>query len=176
MTAPWCAGPVVTPPGQLLERIPRRVPRWAIWLVLALAALAVVRSYVLTPVSVSGVSMEPTVHDGIALVARWTDRADLERGQLIVFHDPQGALALKRVIGLAGDRVAISDAVLEVNTRTVLEPHVDNTHMDGTYFGPVTVPPGTAFVLGDNRGSSVDSRDYGPVDLDQISGTMLVTW
>ena len=167
---------MVTPPGQSFERVPRRVPRWAVWLVLAIAALAAVRSYVLTPVSVSGVSMEPTVHEGIAMVARWTDTADLRRGQLVVFRDPQGVLALKRVVGLAGDSVAISDAVLEVNNRPVVEPHVDNAHMDGTYFGPVTVPPGKAFVLGDNRGSSIDSRDYGPVDLDRITGTVLVTW
>ena len=80
------------------------------------------------------------------------------------------------MIGLAGDSVAISDAVLEVNARPVVEPYVDSSHMDGTYFGPVTVPPGTAFVLGDNRGSSIDSRDYGPIELDQMAGTVLFTW
>ena len=48
--------------------------------VLALAVLVVVRSYVLTPVSVSGISMEPTVHDGIAFVAQWTDPADFDAG------------------------------------------------------------------------------------------------
>ena len=166
---------MVTPP-EPAPRARRRVPRSAVGLALTLAALVVVRSHVLIPVSVSGVSMEPTVHDGIALVAKWTDPVDLDRGQLVVFHDSQGSLALKRVIGLAGDSVAISDAVLEVNARLIVEPYVDSSQMDGTYFGPVTVPPGTAFVLGDNRGSSIDSRDYGPVDLDQITGTVLVTW
>ena len=164
---------------RLRRRVPRtrrRGPRSSVGLVLALAALAVVRAWVLTPVSVSGVSMEPTVHDGTALVALWTDPADLDRGQLIVFHDPQGALALKRVIGLGGESVAIRDAMLEVNDRPVVEPYVDARRIDGTYFGPVTVPPGTVFVMGDNRGSSIDSRDYGPVELDQMAGTVLVTW
>ena len=141
-----------------------------------LVALAVIRLLIVTPVSVHGVSMEPTVYAGIAFVARWPDPAELERGQLVVVHDPQGTLSLKRVVGLAGDRVAIRDAVLEVDDRVVVEPYVDASRIDGTYFGPVTIPRGTLFVMGDNRGSSIDSRDYGPVDLDRVFGTVLVAW
>jgi signal peptidase I len=80
------------------------------------------------------------------------------------------------VVALAGDRVAIRDAALEVDDRPVIEPYVDASRIDGTYFGPVTIPRGTVFVMGDNRGSSIDSRDYGAVDLDQVFGTVLVAW
>jgi signal peptidase I len=143
---------------------------------LVLAALLGVREFVLTPVAVHGVSMEPTVHDGTALVARWADPGDLRRGQLVVFRDPQGALALKRVVGVAGDRVAIRDAVLEVNGRPVREPYVDESRIDGTYFGPVQVPAGTVFVMGDNRAPSIDSRIYGPIAFNRVIGRVLVTW
>jgi signal peptidase I len=141
-----------------------------------LTALLGTRELVLTPVSVRGVSMEPTVHDGTAFVARWTDPADLHRGQLVVFRDPQGTLALKRVVGVAGDHVAIRDAVLEVDDRPVAEPYVDQSRIDGTYFGPVTVPRGTIFVMGDNRAPSIDSRAYGAVSFDRVVGRVLFTW
>jgi signal peptidase I len=144
--------------------------------VLVLAVLLAVRAFVLTPVAVHGVSMEPSVHDGTALVARWTDPADLRRGQLVVFRDPQGALALKRVVVVAGDDVAIRDAVLEVDDRPVREPYVDESRIDGTYFGPVTVPKGTIFVMGDNRAPSIDSREYGPIPFDRVLGRVVFTW
>jgi signal peptidase I len=152
------------------------VPGWALTACVVLAALVVVRAYVLTPVSVHGVSMEPTVHDGTALVARWTDPGDLRRGELVVFRDPQGTLALKRVVGVAGDDVAIRDAVLEVDDRPVPEPYVDETRIDGTYFGPVHVPAGTVFVMGDNRAPSIDSRIYGPIAYNRLLGRVLITW
>jgi signal peptidase I len=143
---------------------------------LAVAALLGVRAFVVTPVAVHGVSMEPTVHDGTALVARWPDPGHLHRGELIVFHDPEGTLALKRVVGVAGDSVAIRDAILEVDDRPVPEPYVDHSRIDGTYFGPVTVRTGTIFVMGDNRAPSIDSREYGAISFDRVVGRVLLTW
>ena len=161
------------------QRQPRargRVPGWAAGAGAVLAVLLLARAFVLTPVAVHGVSMEPTVHDGTALVARWVDPGDVRRGQLVVFRDPQGTLALKRVVGVAGDDVAIRDAVLEVDDRPVNEPYVDASRIDGTYFGPVHVPAGTLFVMGDNRSPSIDSRVYGPIRFDRVIGKVLFTW
>ena len=162
-------------PGRFRDVLGRRTVRRAGTAALLLAALFGTRELVLTPVSVQGVSMEPTVHDGTAFVARWTDPADLSRGQLVVFRDPQGTLALKRVVGVAGDHVAIRDAVLEVDDRPVAEPYVDESRIDGTYFGPVTVPQGTVFVLGDARDVSIDSRTYGAIPLHDVAGRVLAT-
>jgi signal peptidase I len=54
---------------------------------------------------------------------------------------------------------------------------VDLNTVDGLYYGPVTVPPGSIFVLGDNRANSVDSRTLGPVRLDALIGqVMLRLW
>jgi signal peptidase I len=143
---------------------------------LVVAAVLGVREFVVTPVAVHGVSMEPTVHDGTALVARWPDPEHLHRGELVVFRDPEGTLALKRVVGVAGDSVAIRDAVLEVDDRPVTEPYVDHSRIDGTYFGPITVRTGTIFVMGDNRAPSIDSREYGAVSYDRVLGRVLLTW
>jgi signal peptidase I len=163
-------------PGRLRGVLGHRPARRAGTAALLLTALLGTREFVLTPVSVQGVSMEPTVHDGTAFVARWTDPADLHRGQLVVFRDPQGTLALKRVVGVTGDHVAIRDAVLEVDDRPVNEPYVDQSRIDGTYFGPVTVPKGAIFVMGDNRAPSIDSREYGAVTFDRVVGRVLFTW
>jgi signal peptidase I len=56
------------------------------------------------------------------------------------------------------------------------EPWVDLESVDGTYFGPVTVPQGEVFVLGDDRDRSVDSRALGPVPLDAVRGRVLTRW
>ena len=51
--------------------------------------------------------------------------------------------------------------------------YVDQSLMDSVYFGPVTVPRGAVFVLGDNRSSSIDSRDFGPVPVADVRGRVL---
>ena len=57
----------------------------------------------------------------------------------------------------------------------VVESYIDNENMDGYYFGPDAVPKGSVFLLGDNRDTSEDSRTFGPVDVDDIDGRVLVT-
>ena len=81
---------------------------------------------------------------------------------------------IKRVAGLGGDRVGIADGVLVVNKRQVAEPYVDHDRVDGTYFGPVEVPPRSVWVLGDARAGSVDSRVYGAVPVEEIVGRVLL--
>jgi signal peptidase I len=121
-------------------------------------------------------SMAPTIARGDRVVVDklvWRLR-DLGPGDLVTFSSPvDGERLVKRVVAVAGDTVALEDAVLVVNGRPVREPYVDHSRIDGTYFGPVTVPPGHLFVLGDNRFGSIDSRVYGPVPLDAVTGRVL---
>ena len=74
------------------------------------------------------------------------------------------------MVALAGQSVEIADAVLKVDGRRVKEPYVNSASIDGVYFGPVTVPEGTVFLMGDDREVSVDSRAYGPVPVSRIDG------
>jgi signal peptidase I len=122
--------------------------------------------------------MEPTLHDGeVALVSRLASTApELRRGDVVVFRDPDGDLAVKRVLGLPGDRVAMLDAYLTVDERVVDEPYVDHSRIDGTYLGTVLVPDGAVFLLGDNRARSIDSREYGPVPDSDVLGRVLLHW
>jgi signal peptidase I len=122
-------------------------------------------------------SMVPTLQAGDRVVAnklayRFGDPA---RGDLVVFEEPGGdAAAVKRVVGLPGDRVAMRDGVLVVNGARQQEAYVDYESVDSQFFGPVTVPPGTVFVLGDNRADSRDSRRYGPVPEGDLEGEVVL--
>jgi signal peptidase I len=85
----------------------------------------------------------------------------------------RGTSLVKRVVGLGGDTVELDDGALVVNGAPVPEPFVDLESVDGVWFGPVTVPPGAVFVMGDARASSVDSRDLGVAGLDSIEGRVV---
>ena len=99
----------------------------------------------------------------------------LDRGDLVALRDPSGAGSIvKRVVGLPGDVVEIQDAVLLVGGAPVAEPYADLSGIDGVFYGPVTVPAGSVLVLGDDRGRSVDSRDFGPVPVSGVTGRVLL--
>jgi signal peptidase I len=120
--------------------------------------------------------MEPTLRAGDQIVI---DKLSYRlhaprRDDLIVFPQPgNGRLAVKRIVGLPGDIVAIEDGVLLVNSRPRIERYVDQRTIDSVYFGPQTVPKNTVFVMGDNRAESIDSRSYGPVEVEAIVGRVL---
>jgi signal peptidase I len=140
-------------------------------------ALGVLRTYVAGPVRISSQSMEPTLYAGDVVLVdrREVELGDLVRGDLVTFRVPgSGEEMLKRVVALPGDSVATIDAVLHVNDRPVVEPYVDFSDWEGIFSARVVVPAGHVFVLGDNRGASVDSRDYGPVPVAALDGQVLI--
>ena len=99
------------------------------------------------------------------------------RGDIVVFEYPQDVTKdyIKRVIGLPGDQVEIRDGQVLVNGRELEQPYLLGTP---TYCltgyacqsDPVTVPEGHLFVMGDNRGNSSDSREWGALPFDRVVG------
>jgi signal peptidase I len=152
----------------------RRRGRRVAVLLLLLAALAAARFLVAAPVRVAGESMAPTLHGGQVVLVDRLGLDDLDRGDLVVFHDDEAGRTVKRVVGLPGDRVVIRDAVLYVDDRPVEEPYVDLPSIDGLYTPTTFVPEDSVFVLGDNRALSIDSRELGPVALDEVEGRVVV--
>jgi signal peptidase I len=141
-----------------------------------IGAVLLVRGTALEPLAVSSPSMEPTLPVGsTVLVDKLTPRwRGVGVGDVVVFTSPDdGADTVKRVVAVGGQTVALEDAVLHVDGVAVDEPQVDLSRIDGTWFGPVTVPDGSVFVLGDSRGVSIDSRTYGAVPLDDIEGRVV---
>jgi len=120
---------------------------------------------------VSTGSMTPTIAPGdLLMVQRW---GAASRRDVVAVPDPTtGELLVKRVVGVGGDHVAIEDGVLVVDGARACEPQVDPTRLDGVWMGPITVPPGRLFLLGDNREVSVDSRAFGTVAAADVVGTV----
>lgn len=154
-----------------------RALRAAGTLVLVLLVLQLpVRMFVAEPLAVRSESMAPTFEVGDRVLS-WKAGADgheWSRGEIVAFHH-RGQVWVKRIVALGGDTVSLRDGRLFVDGNRVHEPYADPRRIDSVYFGPVRVPAGTVFVLGDNRGDSVDSRRFGPVRVGQIEGRVVAT-
>lgn len=124
-------------------------------------------------------SMEPTLQVGDYYTLRvdaYDGNNSPQRGEIVVYSGPDGAPYVKRVIGLGGEMIEVWFGHVLVNGQRLREPYVTGV--------PVMepprrayVPPGTVFVLGDNREMSEDSRDYGPVPVDRLMGRVTkIVW
>lgn len=153
---------------------PRR--RSLLFLATAIGLLFAVWSLVAEPFEIPSASMQPTLRPGDqVLVDKLAYRVGAPaRDDLVAFRLGGDTVALKRIVGLPGDRVEIRDGVLFVNDRARHESYVDHSRVDSVYFGPVTVGEQEYFVLGDNRGDSRDSRDYGAVPRSALIGRVAV--
>jgi signal peptidase I len=153
---------------------------WVQAIGIALILSIVIRFFVFEPFNVSGPSMERTMYTGnLVLVNKFIYHLrDPKPGEIIVFHTFQQKDYIKRIVGVAGDKVEAVDNRLLINEKVVEEPYI-NQGMITRDFDKVIVPPGHVFVLGDNRLNSEDSRSplIGPVPLKQIVGRAdLIYW
>ena len=142
----------------------------------AAAAVVALPTQVVSPMRVESTSMEPTLDPGDQLVVDRLSRhfRAPQPGDVVVLREPgSGDLVVKRVVAEAGQRVAIEDGVLAVDGVQRDEPYADLNGVDAFFFGPRMVPDETVFVLGDNRGESYDSADYGPVPVDRVVARVL---
>jgi signal peptidase I len=130
---------------------------------------------------VEGRSMLPTIADGSHVVINtlaFRFGRQIARGDVVAFVQGDGEdrqVFLKRVVGLAGERVSLVHGRVKVDGVMLEEPYgpID----DQTNMAPVTVPAGSVYVLGDDRPESNDSRAFGPVPVSSIVGKALfVVW
>ena len=145
----------------------------------AFAIAMLVQTFLLKPFTVHQESMEPTLLEGDRiLLSRLTYHfRGPKAGDVVVFDSllNESEDLVKRVVAVAGDRVAIEDGDLYVNGVAILEPYLFTQDFAGTMPEQV-VPDGHVFVMGDNRDVSGDSRSFGPVPIDRIIGEALCTY
>ena len=148
---------------------------WVMVFVVAAALAFVVRTVIFEPVRVDGSSMLNTLTDSDFMIATKFDYllGDPERFDIVICDYPNtddGMYRVKRVIGLPGETIELRAGELYVNGEHVAQDF-DMTENE-TYFGPLTVPEGCYFVMGDNRNNSKDSRSpmVGPLKRSEIKG------
>jgi|CeladaMinimDraft_18_1061708.scaffolds.fasta_scaffold04423_2 signal peptidase I len=142
------------------------------WLFALAVFVLFLRLFVISPYTVHGASMEPSFHDGDRVMAAKWGRPDY--GDVVIIHREytEGRSHLiKRVIGLPGDVIEIRDGVVYRNGQALDEPYIKEPFRED--LAPVLVPDGHAFVMGDNRHDSLDSRHIGTISLSEISGIYL---
>ncbi|WP_167146249.1 signal peptidase I [Actinomyces sp. ZJ308] len=178
-------------PATLGTRIAYRLKQWGItlsYLVIAVAIIALIRTFVIQSFTIPSGSMEDTLNEGDRVTVTMYDSHDIERGDVVVFTDPdhwlmtqeptglQGALQdflvtirifpqdaghhlIKRVIGMPGDHVvADGNGSLSVNGVELDEDYLKPGRSASDLAFDVTVPEGYVWVMGDNRANSSDSR------------------
>jgi signal peptidase I len=147
---------------------------WLRDLVISLAISGFIIIFVYQPVKVEGTSMMPSLEDQERIfVNKFVYRLEpIERGDIVVFRYPRDPSKsfIKRVIGLAGDRIRINAGQVWVNGGRLDENYVPKAYEDVRSYSETVVPPGSYFVLGDHRSLSNDSRDFGPVRENFIYG------
>ena len=155
----------------------RLLPVISVWLrdlLISLAISAFIIVFLYQPVKVEGTSMMPSLDDQERIfVNKFVYRLEpIERGDVVVFRYPRDPAKsfIKRVIGLAGDRVRIDDGEVFVNGVHLEEDYVPPAYADERSYPETVVPANSYFVLGDHRTMSNDSRDFGPVDQAYIYG------
>jgi signal peptidase I len=169
-------------------------------IIIALVLALFIRTFVIQAFKIPSGSMLPTLLIGDHLLVNkfiygvrepFTGKLLISVGKpvpndVIVFRYPQDPKLdyIKRVIGIGGDTIEGRDKVLYVNGEPFADKH--GVHTDEMVverglsprdnFGPIVVPAGKVFVMGDNRDNSYDSRFWGFVDEKAILGKALIIY
>ncbi|MGC9603174.1 MAG: signal peptidase I [Minisyncoccia bacterium] len=147
-------------------------------IIIAVAAVFIVRSFIAQPFLVSGSSMEPGFSNGnYLLVDELTYHfRNPERGEVVVFKYPKdpSSYFIKRIIGLPGETVEVNNGQVEImsggSPQILREPYILQK-MDVADFTK-KLGPDEYFVMGDNRNFSFDSRSWGPLPKDDLVGVV----
>ena len=165
-----------------------------------------IQAFLVKPFRIPSESMVPTLEvNQRVLVDRITPKLgnDYERGDIIVFKPPKGADLntcgaehpdnqacpeptedksdtnfIKRIVGVEGDRITVRQGYAYIDGEKQDEPFVRPSADCATcnLEKPITVPPDHYFMMGDNRGESADSREWGPVPEKWIIGQAFATY
>ncbi len=163
--------------------------------VIAVFICIVVYLFIATPNQVDGPSMQENFQDDDLLLTnrlvQWfsgtsigeTLGLEYQRGDVIVFQQEGKPPYIKRIIGLAGDKVSVQNGYVYLNNQRLEETYLDPSlrTRGGTYLAEgeeITVPEETFFVMGDNRNNSSDSRDIrvGVVKRENMIGKVILRY
>ena len=169
-------------------------------IVIAVLIAFFIRTFIIQAFKIPSGSMKPTLQIGdhilvtkfiygvkIPIIRKtFVSISEPKRGDMVVFIYPEDRSKdfVKRVIGIGGDNIEIRNKKIYLNGLPYNDNYgvyTDDMIIPGTAqprdnFGPVTVPPGSVFVMGDNRDQSYDSRFWGFVDLRDVLGKAFIIY
>jgi signal peptidase I len=155
---------------------------WIKTIVVAVVIALVITNFIARPTLVKGYSMYPTLDQYDYLIINKIPYMihEPERGDIVVFKSHLKTLEgkekdlIKRIIGIPGDHVQVTEGKVFVNEEELEEPYINGNYTPGEV--DTIVPEDMLFVMGDNRENSLDSRDerVGPVERDTLMGKAFV--
>ncbi|HEX3808033.1 MAG TPA: signal peptidase I [Gaiellaceae bacterium] len=163
----------------------------------AIAIVLAIKAWVVNPYRIPSSSMEPTLHcakPGPDCEAHYSDRVLAcrfcyhffapKRGDIVVFKTPKlaaircgaGGTFVKRLIGLPGNVWEERNGYVYIDGKKLNEPYIQANRRDDRTLGPIKIPKGQYFMMGDNRASSCDSRSWGTVPRKNLIGKVVATY
>ena len=173
--------PTSIPASSTGSKALRNLVEWVLVIAGALLVAFLIKTFLFQAFYIPSESMEPTLVDrDRVIVNKLSYRLhDVNRGDLVVFDRPPNEPPteveelIKRVIALEGETIEARQGDIFIDGRLLTEPYLTSPSSSGT-FGPLVIPDGHVFVMGDNRNNSRDSRVFGPIDEDLIVGRAFV--
>ncbi len=164
-----------------MERIKQAVAAFFDFLqgIVAIAAIMVmIYLFIMSPQEISGSSMNPTFLNGEYILTnkvlyRFTVP---KRGEVVIFKSPKNKDVdyIKRVIGLPGETIRLEGGQFFINNIPLIETYDYNKPVFGESYmhegDEIIIPDGQYFLIGDNRPGSSDSREFGPIVLEDFIG------
>ena len=188
------------PIDRLTEGLPhgwRVTIDWLVTIVGAIAIVLAIKTCVVNPYRIPSSSMEPTLHcarPGPGCEASFSDRVlacrfcyhftSPKRGDIVVFKTPplaavrcgEGGTFVKRLIGLPGETLEEKNGYVYIDGKRLNEPYIQQGRRDSRSYGPLVIPKGQYFMMGDNRAQSCDSREWGTVPRANLIGKVFATY
>jgi signal peptidase I len=174
------------PPKAKKHSFARQAVEFVLTIAIAFLVAQSVRTWVIQPYVVPTGSMLPTIQLGDQVLANkfiYRFRTPTP-GDIVVFDNPMPEpgedTLIKRVIAVGGQTVDLKDGSVVVDGKPLIEPYTygqpSNRLEDSKIVFPVDIPPGYVWLMGDNRGSSKDSRYFGAVSVSAIHGEAFFTY
>ena len=162
----------------LSDKAKKEIREWIVSLAVAVVVVLIIRSFLFTIIRVDGPSMSDTLLDGDKLMVTVLDMKlnGPDRFDVIICRYPERKdQYVKRVVGLPGDTLEVKEGALYINGALIEEPFLSDARTvrfdkASNSFGPIVIPAGEYFVMGDNRDNSNDSRAVGMISEDMVIG------